>query len=259
MTRWGVDVAVGLFLVGGLVVGVAATARGMTSGAVNGEERAHVRALFAAAAVLGLLFLALPHEIGWFGFVDARLVPLVEWLLVGAISLRALGPKTRRMLHDGAPLFSLALVAIDLTASARFQREADGFREVARALPAGSRLLNLPLDPNSDVFTSHPFVHYNKYAQMDRPVITSDTWFHQGSAVYPRRGNPALDLPRDYVSSNLHGVDWSAYDLEAWDFVLVRVKPGGSFPPPPTSLTPVLERGGWHLFRTPSAATRLAP
>ncbi len=259
MTRWGVDVAVGLVLAGALAAGVVETARSLRAGELEESARDHVRALFAASAVLGVLFLALPHEIGWFGFVDARLVPLVEWLLLGALCARSLGLRTRRALYTYAPVYSFALVAIDLSANARFQREAEGFREVAAALPAGSRLLNLPLDPNSSVFTSHPFVHYNKYAQMQRPVITSDTWFHQGSAVYPRRGNPALALPRDYVSSNMHGLDWSAFDLEDWDFVLVRVKPEGTFPAPPTTLTPVVERGGWHLFRTRAAAARLGP
>lgn len=259
MTRWGVDVALGLVLAGALAAGVVETARGLRAGELEEAARDHVRALFAASAVLGVLFFVLPHEIGWFGFVDARLVPLVEWLLLGAICGQSLGPCTRRVLFGGAHVFSFALVAIDLTAIARFQHEAEGFREVANAIPARSRLLNLPLDPNSDVFTSHPFVHYNKYAQMARPVITSDTWFHQGSAVYPRRGNPALNLPRDYVSSNLHDLDWSAFDLEDWDFVLVRVKPEGTFPAPPAMLTPVVERGGWHLFRTGAAATRLTP
>jgi hypothetical protein len=259
MTRWGVDVAIGLVLAGAIAFGVHATARSLTADALARDARGHVRGLFAAATVLALLFFVLPHEIGWFGFVDARLVPLVEWLLLGALVEPALGARTKRALYTFAPLFSFALVAIDLTAAARFQREAEGFREVAQALPPGSRLLNLPLDPNSDVFTSHPFVHYNKYAQMQRPVITSDTWFHQGSAVYPRRGNPALALPRDYVSSNLHGLDWSAYALDDWDYVLVRVKPTGTFPAPPHSLTPVVEQGGWHLFRTQAAATRLGP
>lgn len=259
MTRWGVDVAVGLALAVALACAVAATARALREGRLGADEAEVARGLFAASAVLGALFVVLPHEIGWFGFVDARLVPLAEWLLLGAIATNTLGPRVRWALVACAPVFSLALVAIDLTACARFQHEAEGFREVAAALPAESRLLNLPLDPNSDVFTSHPFVHYNKFAQMERPVITSDTWFHQGSAIYPREGNPALNLPRGYVSSNMHGLDWSAFALEDWDYVLVRVKPGAPFPAPPPSLTPVVERGGWHLFLTAGAAARLAP
>src|SRR5438445_3524184 len=109
------------------------------------------------------------------------------------------------------------MVAIVWIASAAFQREARGYREVLADIPAGSRLLNLPLEPGSRVFTAHPFIHYDKLLLVDRPVVPSDVWFHQGSALYPTSENPALRLPASYSESNLGRIDWPAYRLEDWD------------------------------------------
>jgi hypothetical protein len=205
--------------------------------------------LVACAAVLALVFLALPHTVGWFGFVDGRLVPLVLFLGLMAVRRPALGQRLASAfdrLGEGA---AWAMVAIALFASYRFQREAAGWREILADVPARARLLNLPLDPNSDVFTAHPFVHYDKLALADRPIVPSDVWFHQGTAIYPTAGNPSLRLPASYSESDLRVIDWPAYDLSDWDFVLIRTRPGAAEPGSPGALILADHRGGWWLYR----------
>jgi hypothetical protein len=136
-----------------------------------------------------------------------------------------------------------------MVASYRFQDEAAGYKEVLAHVPAESRLLNLPLDPNSDVFTAHPFVHYDKLVLVDRPIVVSDVWFHQGSALYPTPYNPALRLPSSYSESNLKVIDWPAYHLDDWDYVLIRTRPSSPQPHTPDRLVLEEHRGGWWLFR----------
>src|SRR6185503_20123051 len=114
------------------------------------------------------------------------------------------------------PALALVVVLLALVASYAFQQEARGYREVLARVPAYARVLNLPLDPNSDIFTGHPFVHYDKLVLADRPVLVSDLWMHQGSAVYPKPNNPALRLPGDYVSSDLKVVDWPSIRVDDW-------------------------------------------
>ena len=118
-------------------------------------------------------------------------------------------------------------------------------------IPPKSRVLNLPIDPNSDFFTGHPFVHYDKLLLTLHPAVVSDVWFHQGTALYPRPENPSLRLPPDYASSDLHFTAWSDYRLEDWDYVLVRTRPNAELLPlpVPTSLTLVDRRGGFWLFQ----------
>jgi hypothetical protein len=142
------------------------------------------------------------------------------------------------------------MVTIALVASHLFQREARGWREVLAAVPAEARLLNLPLEPNSDVFTAHPFIHYDKLALAERPLVVSDVWFHQGSALYPTAKNPALRLPDSYSESDLRRIDWPAYHLDDWDFVVIRTRPDSAQPSVPPSLGLAVHRGGWWLFRT---------
>jgi hypothetical protein len=207
------------------------------------------------------LFLALPHAVGWFGFVDGRLVPLV--LLVGLMAVRidSLRPSLRSAFAHLAPVLAVAVLLVNYVASYRFQEEARGWREVLAEIPTESRLLNLPIDPNSDVFTGHPFVHYDKLLLTSRPAVVSDMWFHQGTALYPRPSNPALRLPPGYLSSDLHFTAWSDYRLEDWDYVLVRTRPNAEqLPvPAPPSLSLVDHRGGFWLFQetAPHAAEHL--
>ena len=208
-------------------------------------------------AAVAALFFALPHSVGWFGFVDGRLAPLILFLGLMAIHTPALGPTLRFAFEKLGPVFAAAIVVVSLVASYRFQAEARGFHEVLASVPANTRLLNLPLDPNSDAFTGHPFVHYDKLVLAERPIVVSDVWFHQGSALYPRPENPALRLPPDYVSSDLRTVDWPAYHLEDWDYVLLRTRPGADAPFTPARLSLAEHRGGWWLYRSATAVPTL--
>lgn len=258
LTRTGLDALVGLFVWALVIAAVAATARSLSvqraepndvTREENQRSRSHSRALLASLAALAVAFLVLPHSIGWFGFVDGRLVPLL--LLVGLMAVRreALGPTLGRAFEIGAPLAACAMVWIALTASHRFQAEAAGWRDVLAAVPPNTTLLNLPVDPNSDVFTAHPFIHYDQLIVADRPVVVSDVWLHQGSGLYPTLDNPALRLPETYSESDLRVVDWPAYRLADWDYVLIRTRPDATEPQVPAALALAAHRGGWWLFR----------
>jgi hypothetical protein len=216
------------------------------------RSQKHSRALYAGAAMILLVFLALPHAIGWFGFVDGRLVPLILFLGLMAIRRPALGRTLRVAIEWTAPAIAIAIPALALVASQRFQTEARGYKEVLARVPTNARLLNLPLDPNSDIFTAHPFVHYDKLVMAERPILVSDVWFHQGSALYPRAENPAIRLPPTYSESDLHFIDWPAYRLDEWDYALIRTRPESPAPQVPEQLTLVEHRGGWWLFKMPS-------
>jgi hypothetical protein len=250
MTRWGVDLALGLGLSGLLALAVVETVRGApkrTGGRIDG---ARLRALLAGLAVLGAAFLALPRAVGWFGFVDGRLVPLFLILATLAVDTRSMSRWTRAAWDRATPVAAMALVAIAWAASFAFQAEAAGWREVVAAIPAEAFVLNLPLDPDSDVFTAHPFVHYDKLAVLAKAVVVSDVWFHQGTALYPTSEHPALRLPAEYSESNLQRIDWSCYHLQDWDYVLLRTKPRADRPRVPWTLELVVHAGGWWLFAT---------
>jgi hypothetical protein len=265
LTRTGIDAAVGFFVWAVVVLAVVATARSLRepfpAGAATATEAArertstvHCRALLTSLVVLTAVFLLLPHSIGWFGFVDGRLVPVL--LLLGLMAIRrpALRPSLQRTFERGAPVAACAMVAIALVASRAFQGEATGWRDVVEAVPPDARLLNLPLDPNSAVFTAHPFVHYDKLVMTERPVVVSDIWFHQGSGVYPTAVNPALHLPDTYSEADLRAIDWTAYRLADWDYVLIRTRPGAAAPDVPADLALALHRGGWWLYRNGALA-----
>jgi hypothetical protein len=256
MTRTGVDVLVGLVIWSVVLAGAAATARSLRRpdpdrpDPTQGASRAHARALLVSTAALLGVFLALPHSIGWFGFVDGRLVPCLCFLPIMAIRRGALGNKLELAFDTVAPIAATAMVAIALIASHLFQAEAAGWREVLAEVPSDDKLLYLPIDPNSHVLTAHPFAHYDKLVMADRPTVVGDLWFHQGSAVYPTRKNPALALPASYSASDLRSVDWPAYRLGDWDCVLVRTDSTAAKPEVPGTLSLVVHRGGWWLFRT---------
>src|SRR5262249_17372691 len=73
---------------------------------------------------LAVVFLALPHAIGWFGFVDGRVVPLLLILPLLAVPEGALGPRLARVLAIGAPAAATAIAALALGASYAFQAQA---------------------------------------------------------------------------------------------------------------------------------------
>jgi hypothetical protein len=242
MTRWGVDLAFSLFLWGWAAF---ALARAFTRPAAS----PHVRPLAVAAIVSLLLFAALPHSIHWFGFVDGRVVLLALMLGCLAVPRSSLSPRLIQIFDRAVPIGATVMVALVLAASFVFQKEARGYRQVLGDVPNGARLLNLPIEPNSHVFTAHPFVHYDKLILVERPLVASDVWFHQGSALYPTRRNPALTLPASYIESNLGAIDWSSYPLDPWDYVLVRLDPDDARPVVPARLLLVHHEGGWWLFR----------
>jgi hypothetical protein len=262
LTRSGVDVAIGLSLWVILGSALVASARSLRhpgpapDDAAASASRLHTRALLVCLVALAAAFLAFPYSIGWFGFVDGRLVPLL--LLLGLMAVRqdALGPRLRLTFDLGGPVAAAAMVAIALHASSAFQAEAVGYRSVLARIPIDATVLNLPLDPNSDAFTAHPFVHYDKLVLADRDAVMSDLWFHQGSAVYPTAENPALRLPASYSESDLRSVDWPAYRLEDWDYVLVRTRPSAPAPAVPAVLTLDDHIGGWWLYRSTVARPR---
>jgi hypothetical protein len=256
-TRLGVDVGVGVALWGLVIAGTIATVRHLRKEKKNDTEETkalHAKALFACAAGLMVVFLIMPHEVGWFGFVDGRFVPMSILLAVVAIRRDALGPRLSFTFHAAAPMLSCVAVAWMWFASVGFQREAQGYREVFDAVPTNARLLNLPIDPDSDIFAGHPFVHYDKLIMVSRPIVPSDVWFHQGTGIYPRPGNPALALPSDYKSSTIRHVAWDRFRLTDWDYALVRTRPGAPAPTTPKELDLVMHQGGWWLYRSLVAA-----
>jgi len=260
MTRTGIDFLVGFlllaFAVACTVVTVRSIGRSAGAGASAPADIRHSRALYACAGAIAMVFVALPHAVGWFGFVDGRLVPVALILALLGIRREVLPRAIGLGLHYGAPVAASTIGVLALVASYRFQAEAYGYKEVLAQVPAESRLLNLPLDPNSDVFTAHPFVHYDKLVLVDRPIVVSDIWFHQGSALYPTPENPVLRLPQTYSESNLKVIDWPAYHLDDWDYVLIRTRPNAAQPHTPDRLALAEHRGGWWLFRRESAALR---
>lgn len=256
MTRTGIDILVGVVIWTMTVLGVWATIRALQPRAespMSAREAGHVRALFACMVVTMLAFFLLPHAIRWFGFVDGRLVLVVALLGLMTIRLDALTPRLRSAFERFPPALAATIVLLVLGASYRFQREASGFHEVLAHVPADSRLLNLPLDPNSDIFAGHPFVHYDKLVVADRPTLVSDVWLHQGTALFPRPSNPALRLPASYLEADLKVIDWPLYHLEDWDYILIRTRPYGTQPSTPPNLALLSHAGGWWLFHNTAA------
>jgi hypothetical protein len=252
MTRTGIDFFASIVVWGFAVACTVLTVRSLRHDAPDSRtsrESRHARALYACAAVIAAVFLALPHSIGWFGFVDGRLIPIILLLAFLGVRRSALPRPLERALDFGAPVVATTIAALAMVASYRFQDEARGYREVLARVPAEARLLNLPLDPNSDVFVVHPFVHYDKLVLADRPIVVSDVWFHQGSALYPTPANPALRLPSTYSESDLRVIDWPAYQLSDWDYVLIRTRPNATQPFTPDALTLEEHAGGWWLFK----------
>jgi hypothetical protein len=260
MTRTGIDALVGIAIWTMTVLGVVLTVRDARDehSETPLAQRRHVLALVACMVVTMVAFLGLPHAIRWFGFVDGRLVLVVALLGLMTIRLEALKARPRLLAaFDRMPPFLAAtIVLLALGASWRFQREAAGFHAVLANVPAETRLLNLPLDPNSEVFAGHPFVHYDKLVVADRPVLVSDVWLHQGTALFSRPENPAVRLPKSYLEADLKTIVWSDYVLQDWDYVLIRTRPEGTQPYAPPLLTLVSHEGGWWLFRNASAASK---
>jgi len=254
MTRSGLDVAVGVAVWVLLLLSVRATLRDREPPADGGTRRSrlHARSALLAAVCAAALFVVLPHAFEWFGFIDGRMVPVILFSMIAGIRRPALGARLERALDAVAASAACAMVAIVLVASYLFQAEARGYREVLAAVPARASLLNLPIDPDSAVFTAHPFVHYDKLAGIDRDVLLSDVWADRATALYATPNNPQTRLPAAYNSANLKSLDWASYDLDDWSHVLIRTKPGADAPETPSRLTPLKHAGGFWLYATAS-------
>ena len=248
LTRFGVDalVAVALWLLAGTLVW-----RALRS-SLPGPRRT-----LAWQALAGFgFFLALPHGIGPLGFVDARVLPTVLALALLCRGSERVGDAAVETEPD-APHLTRALAAATfvllgcgLAASFRFQREAVGAGRIADAIPEGARLLHLPLDPDSRAFVAHPFLHYDKLAMIERPVIVSDVWFHAATALYPRASHPSLALPSDMPYSVLGEARWQDYRWQDWDRVLIRTQLDAPEPAGiPAALVRIDHVGGFWLYR----------
>ncbi len=250
ITRTGLDVLVGLTVWALVSVASARTVRAAWRGATIADFQ--TRALSLGVVALAIGFAILPHTISWFGFVDGRLVlPVLLFALIGIRSDCLPARLTKIVERAGVAACALQVVLV-LVASSYFQREASGYADVLARVPAGARLLDLPIDPDSRVFTGHPFVHYGMLALVNQPMLASDIWYHQGTAVYPRAGNPALRLPATYCESDMKSVDWGSLRLDDWDYVLMRQSPLAVAPATPPALILVSHEGGWWLWRTGS-------
>jgi hypothetical protein len=247
MTRTGIDSLLGIAMWIIILSATGATVRGIRT--ATDEAASHSRALLAAAAACAIAFLVLPHAIGWFGFVDGRFVPLVLMLCFLALRRDAITSRLQRVLDRGSIVAAAVVTIVALVANQRFQSEARGYDRVLARIPTGTRVLNLPLDADSDIFAAHPFIHYDKLVLAERPIIVSDLWFHQGTGVYPKPGNPALTLPDSYTPSDLKRIDWPDYRLTEWDYVLIRTRPTAHAPATPAALELVEHEGGWWLYR----------
>ncbi|MGH7285278.1 MAG: hypothetical protein ACRELY_27460, partial [Polyangiaceae bacterium] len=251
MTRTGIDIAIGVAIWVMTTVGVVASARLIyrKNEPISDRANIHVRALVACLVITLAAFVVLPHAIRWFGFVDGRLVLVCALLGLLAIRKDALSASWTTRFESWPPALAFAMILLAHVASYRFQDEAAGFREVLAHVPAETRLLNLPLEPNSEIFAGHPFVHYDKLALAAEPLLVSDVWLHQGTALFARPENPALRLPQSYLEADLKRIDWPLYRLEDWDFILIRTRPSAQEPAVPVSLTRVAHEGGWWLYR----------
>jgi len=258
MTRTGVDFVIGLAVWGTLLASLSATLRDTMPPQDECAARSlsHSRALAIAAAGTGVMFAVLPHAFKWFGFIDGRLVPVFLLLVVMGVRRPSLGPRLERAFDGVAPAAAYVMTGLTIYASARFQAEARGYREVLAAVPTEASLLNLPIDPDSAVFTAHPFVHYDKLVAVERPVLLSDVWADRATALYPTLNNPATRLPADYSSASLKPIDWRTFDLSSWDFVLIRTRPTAAPPIVPANVDLAIHEGGWWLYRSLRGGTQ---
>jgi hypothetical protein len=222
-SRLGVDLVASLAL--WIVVGVglahgarpAAAAAGGDIGAgdgagacpgVNAEERdpvaARRRVLARAALVIIALGLVAPTRVAWFGSVDLRLVSTGLLLAVAGLAPPAHRPATgsARWLAAAPPVLAAAMVATLLVALALFQPEARARSAALAGVPAGAILPAPAADPTSRVWAARAFLHWDKRLLIDRDVVVSNLWQHQGTALRLRRapaagaGAPRTPPPR---------------------------------------------------------------
>jgi len=249
-TRTGIDAAIGVAIWAAAVTGMVATLRRKSSSIAVPLRNACI------ALMVG--FAVLPHRVRSFDFVDSRLLPIILLAAFMAIDGKAITPRWRRHTTMAAATAATTVVGLQLFAMQTFQGEAAGFHAVVGQMPAGRRMLYLPVQADSRIFISHPFVHYDKLAFVERGVLPSQFHFHHASGIFPTRNNPILRLPHDYVESDLKSIAWPHYDLAEWDFVMIRTFPDAPAPAVPEALALMDHRGGWWLYRSAAAAGELA-
>ena len=143
VSRWPPIIALIAFAVACTVVTVRSIGRAAGAGASAAADVRHSRALYACAGAITMVFVALPHAVGWFGFVDGRLVPVALILALLGVRREVLPRSIALGLHYGAPVVASTIGVLALVASYRFQAEAHGYKEVLARVPAGRVLLCL--------------------------------------------------------------------------------------------------------------------
>ena len=197
-------------------------------------------ALARAAVILGAMALLAPTRVGWFGSIDLRLAMTALLLAILALPPVPHGRRRRGWMDLVAPWMAVGVAACSLVATAAFQFEARAARAVLSDVPAGSRLLYLPVDPTSRYWAARPFLHWDHLLLLDRDVLISDPWLHAGSALRTTPAAAWLSRPiPPFRQEAQRAIDWAAIDLAPWDHVLVRTFPGTTSPLVPEQLRPV--------------------
>jgi hypothetical protein len=183
LSRLGVDVAVAVAL--WLLLGAALLATLKTT-TIDDDPVARRRLVLARVSVVMLAVgLLAPTRIGWFGSVDLRLCSTALLLAVLALAPAAFGPGLRRLLGRAPPLLAGVMVATLLVALVLFQAEARAPAAALARVPAGSVRPDLRLSPTSRVWAARAYLHWDKLLLLDRDVLISNPWLHQGTALRP--------------------------------------------------------------------------
>lgn len=248
-SRTGVDLAIGVVVWIAVIAGVVVSNRAASADRPAAPTNKHVRALTVAAIATFLLFLAMPHAIAWFSFSDGRLLPVVLLLGLVAIDSEAFSLSQRKIAQTLAYAAAAIVVTTFLWAQNIFQAEAAGYDETFAAITPNTRVLFLPIDCDSRIFVQHSFSRYEGLLLAKKPVVPSEMWFEQGTAIYPKAANPILRLPREYVPASLHDIAWEHYRLQDWDFVIIRQVVEIGRPQTPATLVLESHHGSWWLYK----------
>ena len=243
MTRLGIDMALGIAF-WGLLLFSAVRFRPQAELLITPHDRHRQRA-FHAAVALSLLFLALPHNAQWFGFVDARLLPLTY--LMYTLSLPPQWwSSARRHAATGTSCLQCTILAVGVLL---FQQEFKGFEQIAQHIQPERSLLHLPVFADSRYLVAHPFVHEDKLLLLGKPMLLSDMWLHQGTGLYATDANPVVRLDPNYASSNVKlPIAWKSFAPNDWDYVLLRMRDTVNTPDVPAYWKSAAHSGTWWLF-----------
>ncbi len=245
-TRLGVDIAAGLVVWGVLIAGFLASRR-------HSSNRLTVSKVNYLVVACAALFLISPHDVGWFGFADGRIVLATALVIAASSDPGALSAQLHKW-RLRLSIVAAALIVVCLHVASRgFQSEASGYREALAHVAPARRLFYIPLDADSRWFTGHPFLHYDKFVLVAQPQVVSDLWFHQGTAVYPRAALPQVPMP------SLQPGDRPLLErlrVDEWDYVLVKTASDASLPQVPRGARLAFSDNGWWLFTVEHSPTR---